>query len=202
MPTLAVGMFCNAHKHAHGKRGHGTRSFNCHTVLAASPESGYHNTMAHLLIVDDEQSICWGLEKLAKELGHSTATAASAEEGLELARKKRPDVIVLNVRLPAMSGLEAMGHFQKLPAGDGPAAARVPVIVITAYGDMETAVEAVRNGAFDYLTKPFELDVAQRAIERALRQPAETPKPSGAPAPMSTSIAAVCRSSSSSWSRA
>ena len=120
--------------------------------------------MAHLLIVDDEQSICWGLSELAKQTGHSAAVAATAEDGLQLARGNRPDVIVLDVRLPGMDGLEAMQRFHEQL---GP----VPIIVITAYGQLTTAVEAVRNGAFDYLTKPFDLTVAQRAIQRALQPP-------------------------------
>lgn len=118
--------------------------------------------MSHLLIVDDEQSICWGLSKLAEGLGHSVATAASAEQGLETAAKRRPDAIILDVRLPGMSGLDAMERFRDVV---GP----VPIIVITAFGQLNIAVEAVRNGAFEYLLKPFDLDVAQRAMERALR---------------------------------
>jgi two-component system nitrogen regulation response regulator GlnG len=120
--------------------------------------------MAHLLVVDDEQSICWGIGQLAADMGHSAATAASAEEGLELARSQRPDLIVLDVRLPGMDGLSAMRRFQELL---GP----VPIIVVTAHGELATAVTAVRNGAFDYLTKPFDLQVVQRAIQRALRAP-------------------------------
>lgn len=114
----------------------------------------------HLLIVDDEPSICWGLAKLAESLGHSVVTAATAEQGLEAARSRRPDTIVLDVRLPGMSGLEAMSHFRQ-------ALGPVPIIIITAFGDLATAVEAVRNGAFEYLLKPFDLMAAQRVLERA-----------------------------------
>ena len=123
--------------------------------------------MSRLLIVDDEQSICWGLSRLAAEMGHTAETAASAEEGLQAAAQNRPDAIILDVRLPGMDGLEAMRHFHDLL---GP----TPIIVITAHGDLNTAVEAVRNGAFDYLAKPFDLCVAQRAIERCLRTQSET----------------------------
>jgi len=133
--------------------------------------------MAHLLIVDDEDGICWGFTKLAREMGHGASSAASAEEGLSLAEKNPPDVVVMDVRLPGMDGLEAMRHFRKKL---GP----VPIIVITAYGELPTAVKAVRNGAFDYLTKPFDLAVAQRSIERALRAPPASPeKVSAPPAP-------------------
>ncbi|MGO9111349.1 MAG: sigma-54-dependent transcriptional regulator [Thermoguttaceae bacterium] len=118
--------------------------------------------MPHLLIVDDEQSICWGLAKLAEQLGHTAATAVSAEQGLAAAGKARPDAILLDVRLPGMDGLAAMQHFQEAAPG-------VPIVVMTAYGELSTAVAAVRNGAFDYLTKPFDLAVAQRVIESALK---------------------------------
>ncbi len=127
--------------------------------------------MAHLLVIDDEQSICWGLLKLAERLGHTAASAASAEQGLQAARQQQPDVVFLDVRLPGMDGLQALRRFR----ADFP---RTPVVIITAYGDLGTAVAAVRGGAFDYLTKPFDLQVAQRAIQRALQarqQPATAP---------------------------
>lgn len=133
--------------------------------------------MPHLLIVDDEQSICWGLSRLARELGYSAAVAASAEQGLELARQQRPDAIVLDVRLPGMDGLTAMPQFREI-------CGELPIIVITAYGQLATAVQAVRNGAFDYLVKPFDLAVAQRTIERAVQSLTE-PVVAELPAPLS-----------------
>jgi DNA-binding NtrC family response regulator len=120
--------------------------------------------MSHILIVDDEQSICWGLSKLAKGLGHTTAIASSAEQSLIAAEMQKPGVIILDVRLPGMDGLTAMRLFRDRLGS-------VPIIIMTAYGDLETAVAAVRNGAFDYLIKPFDLNVASRAIERAVDIP-------------------------------
>ena len=120
--------------------------------------------MSHVLIVNDEQSICWGLSKLTENLGHTADVAPSAEQALAAAGKHRPDVIILDVRLPGMDGLRAMREFRKLLGA-------VPVIIITAYGDLATAVEAVRNGAFEYLVKPFDLNVAERTIQRALQMP-------------------------------
>ncbi len=130
--------------------------------------------MTLVLIVDDEPSICWGLAELVREMGHEARTASSAEEGLELARQSQPDTIVLDVRLPGMDGLEAMGHFREIL---GP----LPIIVVTAYGALSTAVTAVRNGAFDYITKPFDLRTAEHTIARALascQAPAERPRAS------------------------
>lgn len=117
--------------------------------------------MSKLLIVDDEQTICWGLSRLGRTLGHAVVTASSAEQALQTASRERFDVIVLDVRLPGMSGLAAM---EQLRQHVGP----IPIIVITAYGDLSTAVEAVRNGAFEYLVKPFDLDQMRRALARAL----------------------------------
>ncbi len=117
--------------------------------------------MGHILIVDDEPEICWGLERLATKLGHTAQSAASAEQGLELASTREPDLLILDVRLPGMDGLSALAEFRnRWPS--------LPVILITAYGDLEVAVEAIRRGAFEYLVKPFELAVAARAIQGAL----------------------------------
>jgi two-component system nitrogen regulation response regulator GlnG len=115
-----------------------------------------------ILVVDDEQSICWGLQRLAEGLGHRVTIAPSAEQGIELARAEPPDLVMLDVRLPGMDGLAAIEHFRRV-------APQTPIVVMTAYGDLATAVAAVRNGAFEYLVKPFSLDVARRVIERAAK---------------------------------
>lgn len=132
--------------------------------------------MSHLLFIDDEQSICWGLTKLAQRHGHTSEAVGSAELGLQAAEKSRPDAIVLDVRLPGMTGLDAIERLHAI-------APDAPVVIVTAYGDLETAVEAVRRGAFEYLVKPFDLQLAERTITRALaasqatKVAAETVKP-------------------------
>jgi two-component system nitrogen regulation response regulator GlnG len=117
--------------------------------------------MSHVLIVDDEESICWGLKRLLQESGHSVSVASSAEEGLSQARRKRPDLAVLDVRLPGMDGLSAMRPLREC-------AGNLPIVVITAFGSLDVAVSAMRGGAFDYLTKPFDLEQAASVIDRAL----------------------------------
>jgi two-component system nitrogen regulation response regulator GlnG len=116
--------------------------------------------MAQLLVVDDEPAICWGLSKLAEGLGYEVQTASSAEEAIALTARCSFQALMLDVRLPGMDGLAAIEHLR-------PRIGSAPIIVMTAYGDLATAVEAVRQGAFEYLLKPFDLDVAQRALERA-----------------------------------
>ncbi len=117
--------------------------------------------MANLLVVDDEQSICWGLVRLGEDMGHRVRIASSAEQALELVDAEKPDCIVLDVRLPGMDGLQAVHEFQRR-------CGKTPIIVITAYGDLNTAVSAVRKGAFDYIVKPFDLQKMQSAVVRAL----------------------------------
>ncbi|KAA5541945.1 sigma-54-dependent Fis family transcriptional regulator [Roseiconus nitratireducens] len=121
------------------------------------------NTAAPVLVVDDEPSICWALEKMLTQEGHRVVTASSAEEGLRLAAEHRPVMVILDVRLPKEDGITALPKFLSA-TGDA------PVIIITAFGDLETAVAAVKNGATDYLTKPFKLEDALRTCRQALRK--------------------------------
>ncbi|HEV7223895.1 MAG TPA: sigma-54 dependent transcriptional regulator [Pirellulales bacterium] len=119
--------------------------------------------MSHILIIDDEESICWALRRLAQEEGHAVSAASSAEEAFELAGQRAVDCILLDIRLPGLDGLAAMARLQQL-------AAAAPIVVMTAFGSLGTAVEAIRNGAFDYLTKPFDLERASEVLRRALAQ--------------------------------
>ena len=116
-----------------------------------------------VLVVDDEPSICWGFERLLGQQGHTVLTASSAEEGLEYAAQHDLSLILLDVRLPGMDGITALPQFRQA-SGDA------PVVVMTAFGDLETAVGAVRGGACDYLTKPFKLDQADRICRQAMRK--------------------------------
>ncbi len=117
--------------------------------------------MSRILVVDDEASICWAFRESLGDEGHDVQVASSAEQGLQLAEADPPDAVVLDVRLPGTDGLSAMKAFHERI---GPA----PVIIITAFGDLETAVRAMEGGAFDYLVKPFDLDHATNLVKRAL----------------------------------
>jgi two-component system nitrogen regulation response regulator GlnG len=119
--------------------------------------------MSRILIVDDEASICWAFREFLTEEGHDVDVAASAEEGLKLAQVGPPDAVVLDIRLPGMDGLTALSDFR---SRIGPA----PIVVITAFGSLDTAVRAMEGGAFDYLVKPFDLDQAATVVRRALEK--------------------------------
>ncbi|MBN1853773.1 MAG: sigma-54-dependent Fis family transcriptional regulator [Pirellulales bacterium] len=120
--------------------------------------------MARILVIDDEQSICWGLARLGANMGHDVDTAPSAEAGLELAAANRPELLILDVRLPGQDGLAAIDTFRR-KIGD------IPIIIITAFGNLETAVRAIKNGAFEYVVKPFGIEEIRSVIQRALRIP-------------------------------
>jgi DNA-binding NtrC family response regulator len=128
--------------------------------------------MSRILIVDDEASICFAFREFLTDEGHQVDVAASAEEGLKLAERRSPDALVLDVRLPGLDGLSAIPRFRERI---GPA----PIVVMTAFGNLDTAVRAMEGGAFDYLVKPFDLDQAAHVVRRAL----ETPDTSGRPVP-------------------
>jgi two-component system nitrogen regulation response regulator GlnG len=117
--------------------------------------------MSRIVVIDDEASICWAFREFLGDLGHEVDVAASAEEGLGIAARGTVDAVVLDVNLPGMDGLTALERIHPLvdPA---------PVIVITAFGNLETAVRAMEGGAFDYLVKPFDLDQAAAVVTRAL----------------------------------
>jgi two-component system response regulator AtoC len=117
--------------------------------------------MPTLLVVDDDELIlnCFRFAFAPEELTIQTATTAA--EALALCRRQTFDAIVTDVRLPGRSGLELLGDLQALDH-------RVPVILMTGHGTANTAIEAMRQGAFEYLLKPLDIDVLQAVIDRAL----------------------------------
>lgn len=121
--------------------------------------------MSKLLVVDDEEAICWCVQQVAQKMGHDARTVSTAEEAIELAKTEAFDAVVLDVRLPGMDGLSAISRLREHLGS-------APIVVMTAYGDLETAVEAVRQGAFEYVLKPFDADKARRFLSHALNQSA------------------------------
>lgn len=117
--------------------------------------------MSRILVVDDEPTIGWGLREYFQDLKHEVHLSGSIESALEETVDFVPEAILLDVRLPGRDGLSAMSDFRERWG-------EIPVIVMTAFGDLNTAVKAVQQGAFDYLTKPFDLEHAGAALERAL----------------------------------
>jgi len=111
-------------------------------------------------VVDDELPILHAFTRAYRDSDVHLVTASTAAEGLQRMAEVRPDVIILDIRLPDRSGLEL---FQEIHAKD----ARIPVIFITGHGTTDTAIEAIKLGAFEYLTKPLELATLREIVGRA-----------------------------------
>ena len=128
---------------------------------------------ARILIVDDDQDILSALKKRLTWMGHEALTAEDGEQALRLATDESPDLILLDIELPGLSGLDILKRLAEKRSGFPPQT--VPeVIVITAFGTIDRAVEAIRLGACDFLTKPFEPDHLSIVIEKAMAQMALT----------------------------
>ncbi len=119
--------------------------------------------MSRILIVDDEPAIGWSLREVLADEGHAVEVAASVEAGLETCGRQSPEAILLDVRLPGGDGISALPEFRKLVPES-------PIIVMTAFGDLDTAVRAVEAGAYDYLVKPFDLERVSQVAARALAE--------------------------------
>ncbi len=113
------------------------------------------------MIVDDEEAARYGMRRALSTFGYSVTEADSAEAARALVNQQAPDLMLLDVNLPGMSGLDFL-HELKVSNGNGPL-----VVIITAHGSERMAVEAVKAGAYDYLSKPFELDDLRLVIKNA-----------------------------------
>jgi len=118
---------------------------------------------ASLLLVEDDDEIRSSLADLLSDFGYQVRAEASADAALPLLHQYLPDAIVTDVRMPGLNGID----FCKRLMGDGP---HVPVVVMTAFGDVDMAVDALRAGAFDFITKPIALDQLASVLERAVEQ--------------------------------
>ena len=117
--------------------------------------------MSKILVVDDDKHILDAFEQVLTERGYEVAQARHGREALDLVRAERPSVVIMDVRLPGMSGLEALAKIREFDV-------KLPVIIITGHGTMETAVEAMKLGAVDYHLKPFNPQEILQSIEYAL----------------------------------
>lgn len=115
----------------------------------------------HVLIVDDDRSICEWLDAGLQRRGFEVSFRTSADEAIALVRVEDFDVVVTDLNMANMSGTELCGRLADIRPD-------VPAVVITAFGSLETAIEAMRAGAYDFITKPFEIDALVLTLERAV----------------------------------
>jgi len=118
--------------------------------------------MGKILIIDDEYSILETLEMFLTEKGHEIYTASTGAQGMMLFKRETPDVVILDIRLPDESGLDLLAKIR----GSAPDAR---VIIITAFHDMETTIEAMKRGGYEYIPKPLDADEIENAVNHALQ---------------------------------
>ncbi len=114
-----------------------------------------------ILVVDDEHLIRWSLEQNLKKQGYEVVTAGSGEDALRLVREEQPDLVLLDIQLPGISGIDVL---EKIKDHDDD----IIVIMVTANSGLENAVNAMRIGAYDYVSKPFNLDELSIVVRKAL----------------------------------
>ena len=117
--------------------------------------------MRTLLVIDDEPNIVFSFKSTLASPQLNVISASTAREGIELIKSKRPDVVMLDVRLPDMTGLQAYERIRQIDE-------RLPVIIMTAFAKTETAIEAMRLGALEYLVKPVDLRRLRETVAKAL----------------------------------
>jgi two-component system response regulator HydG len=117
--------------------------------------------MATILIIDDNETVRDGLAHVVKKMGHATVTAASGKEGLEHFKTAKPDFVITDLKMEGVDGVEVLRSVRELDPD-------CPAMIVTAFGTVETAVEAMKLGAFDFLIKPFAPEVVRLKVERAL----------------------------------
>lgn len=130
--------------------------------------------MPKILIVDDESNIIEILEIYLRDAGMDVLKSTSGMEALEILREKEIDIVVSDIRMPDLSGVELLKEAKLL-------APETTFIMITAFASTETAIEALQHGAFDYITKPFRMDELHSIIQRALVEKTSKPQISSSP---------------------
>ncbi|TGE31549.1 sigma-54 dependent transcriptional regulator [Desulfosporosinus sp. Sb-LF] len=114
-----------------------------------------------ILVIDDEERMCWALERALSHEGYQVATATRGLQGIDLAQKNEPSMVILDLKMPDIDGIEVLKEIKKINFS-------IPVIMITAHGTIDTAIEAMKIGATDYITKPFKLEELKVHVKQAL----------------------------------
>ena len=119
--------------------------------------------LSRILVVDDEESIREFFQIMLKREGYEVVTASNGREGFEFLKKNPVDLIISDIQMPEMSGLELLSKVKELDP-------ETVMVMITAFGSTEIAVEAMKRGAYDYVQKPFKIDEVKIVIKQALEK--------------------------------
>jgi DNA-binding NtrC family response regulator len=118
--------------------------------------------MHKLLVVDDEADICDFVKTFFKDRGFQVLTASSGDEALLIAKKERPEIVLLDIKMQGMDGVAALKHIKEIDKN-------IKVIMVTALEDQDKMNEAYKLGACDYITKPLTLDYLEQAVVKNLK---------------------------------
>ncbi|RLF35253.1 MAG: hypothetical protein DRN03_05495, partial [Thermoplasmata archaeon] len=114
-----------------------------------------------ILVVDDEKAIRWSLGEALRNAGYEVDEVENGEKALKLFQDDPVDLVILDLKLPDIDGIKVLKELKKIEPA-------LPIIMMTAYGEVETAVEAIKSGAYDFLQKPFQLEKMKIEIKNAL----------------------------------
>src|SRR5437879_13780180 len=120
------------------------------------------SSMDKLLLIDDEADVQYSFRRNFGPPEFELSTAASGEEGLKLIPKLKPDLVIMDVRMGGITGLETLRRIRQMDS-------KLLVILMTAYGTAQTAIEAMKLGAYDYLLKPFDVPKLRESVANALK---------------------------------
>jgi DNA-binding NtrC family response regulator len=116
----------------------------------------------HILVVDDEKDTCLLLSQVLEKEGYAVDMANSGRDALSILRRKKIDLVITDLKMPEMDGLAFMREARRLKS-------RAKFIMMTAYGEIETYLDAINLGAFDYLNKPMEISDVRNVVKKALQ---------------------------------
>ena len=137
-----------------------------------------------ILVVDDEQQMQLAMETVLGRLGHSVLKCSNGKEALEILERAKVDMVISDMRMPVMTGDELLHKIHETNPS-------LPVVMITAYGTINQAVDVMKAGAFDFITKPFSAEDLEGIVERAVRRKAKPPVLKAAARDTSSSTAIV-----------
>ena len=137
--------------------------------------------MADILVVDDDASVAGALRRFLDSEGHKSRVVNGVAEGLAAIDRQRPDLVMMDIRMPGIDGLAGLDQMQAKYPG-------LCIVMMTGYGTSQTSIDAMRSGAFDYLTKPPDLDQLRRVIARAVAPGTPVASDEDATAPIKPSL--------------
>lgn len=117
----------------------------------------------HVLIIDDEPDMCEALSEFLTMKGYRVSIATDGKKALQIARDSKPEAVLLDIKMPGLDGVKVLGELKRINE-------KMPVFVITAYGDTKIAEKAFELGVSDYVSKPFEGERIVSLIEKALKE--------------------------------